>query len=578
MSDEIDVSAFHPTLARQLKRAGFSPQGEFSGPDTLEKFLRRIGESYAGFDDDNRLLQNALDLSSREMEALNRELTEERNRLDVLLNSIGDGICSLDEAGRVLWANPAALKMLALTAEEAKGFALLSRLHSLPVAEPEDDFCGAQEIGHQRALLENNREERFPVSYLRTNLKSERNAGDSVIVFRDIRKEVALELHLETARRAAFDASRAKSEFLANMSHEIRTPMNGMLGMTELALGTKLDAEQRDYLETIQTCGDTLLGILNDILDFSKIEAGEMILDPVTFDLRSNLSQAIRSLSVWAGKKGLPVHHSVAADVPEFLVGDVTRLRQILFNLLSNAIKFTQEGNISASVVMVSRSETDCMLRFSVSDTGEGMDQSKLQMIFEPFKQADNSISRKFGGTGLGLAICRRLIEMLGGEVEVTSKPGVGSLFSFTAKFSLVQDVQVQAPVAKATPSQASRHLHILMAEDNPINQRVLRRLLERDGHQVSVASNGKEAVEQVIAQPFDVVFMDVQMPELDGLQATRTIRNLECILGRSVPIIALTANAMKGDREECLAAGMNGYLSKPVQAEALRQELRLIA
>ena len=580
MSDEIDFKALHPTLTRQIRRSGITTLEQ---PITAGSFLELVGkvtQSYRNYDSNHILLQNALDISSEEMEGLNKTLTEERNGLHVLLDAIGDGICSLDEKGLVVWCNPAAFEMLKLDKAQAVGFNLMSRLQDLAMPEAADDYFRAAESGHRRALVQNQLGEEFPVSYLRTYLDSEQKAGDSVIIFRDIRKEIAVEVHLENARKAANDASRAKSEFLANMSHEIRTPMNGMLGMTELALGTNLTAEQRDYLETIRTSGDALMSILNDILDFSKIEAGEMILDPVSFNLHTKLSKVMRNVAVTANKKGLVLTTDVDSDVPLALVGDAPRLLQILLNLLNNAIKFTEKGSIAVGVRLLRRDETGCRLRFAVRDTGSGMDESKLRMIFEPFKQADNSISRRFGGTGLGLAICKRLVELLGGEIEVRSEPHRGSEFSFTANFGIAVQTETVPTENRAVEAEEPplRSLNILMAEDNPVNQQVLKRLLEREGHRVVVAVNGREAVENVMAQVFDVVFMDVQMPELDGLQATRTIRGLESFVGRSVPIIAMTAHAMKGDREECLAAGMNGYLSKPVRPDVLKRELKALA
>jgi CheY-like chemotaxis protein len=341
--------------------------------------------------------------------------------------------------------------------------------------------------------------------------------------------------------------------------------MNGILGMTELALSTRLTNEQREYLQSVRASGEGLLALLNDLLDLSKIEANALALNPSEFQLRDCLIDAMRPVTVQMRAKDLGFVYRVADSVPATLFGDGMRLRQVLINLLGNAVKFTERGSIELRIEPRDAADDRILLLFSVRDTGIGIAYDKQDQIFEAFRQADSSTTRKYGGTGLGLAISRRLVSLMSGQIWVESEPGEGCTFYFTAQFG------VPAPREAAA---ASAPLEVLLAEDNPINQRIAEALLVKAGHRVTIAGNGREAVDRAAAGRFDVILMDVQMPEMDGLDATRAIRALESSSGHRTRIIAMTAFDQDGDRERCLDAGMDAFLAKPIDHRRLSSSL----
>jgi signal transduction histidine kinase/ligand-binding sensor domain-containing protein/CheY-like chemotaxis protein len=375
---------------------------------------------------------------------------------------------------------------------------------------------------------------------------------------------------LAREKELAEEANRLKSRFLANMSHEIRTPLNGVLGMTELLREGPLTVQQSQYLDHARTSAETLLALLNDILDLSKIEAGRMDLECVPFAPREVVEEAVAMLAPRAGEKGLSLTSSIDPAVPARLAGDPVRLRQVILNLIANAVKFTERGSIGVEVAAEPAGAGERGLRFTVWDTGIGIPRDKLDVVFESFRQADGSTTRRYGGSGLGLAICRELARLMGGRIWVESEAGAGSRFHFTARFQTTEGETAHAAVRAAATAASGAPARILVAEDNRVNQLLTVRMLERMGHAVTTAHTGAEALAAIEREPFDLVLMDVQMPEMDGLEATRAIRRS----GDRVPVIALTAHAMKGDRERCLDAGMSGYLTKPVQLAELAAEI----
>ncbi|GAK61392.1 multi-sensor hybrid histidine kinase [Candidatus Vecturithrix granuli] len=512
-------------------------------------------------------------------------LAKERNLLRTLINHLPDYIYIKDTQSRFILANEASIRSLNFTClEELIG---KTDFDLFPQTLAERFYADEQAVLQSGTPLINQEEQTIklstgePLWFLTTKVAFRDSRGEIagiVGLSRDITRQKQQEEELKQAKDQADAANRAKSEFLARMSHEIRTPMNAIIGLTHLALQTELSPKQQDYLTKIHISSHSLLGIIDDILDFSKIEAGKLSLEAVNFDLEEVLHDVADVLGIKAEEKGLDLRFSIADDVPPVLVGDPLRLKQILMNLTSNALKFTEHGSITIHVELVSKRAAKVVLRFVVRDTGIGISPQQRQELFQPFTQADGSITRRYGGTGLGLSISKGLVEMMEGTIKVESQPGQGSLFSFTATFSHYPEQQT---LFRLTPEHDEPErlnmlsgLRVLVVEDNEINQQVAKELLETRGMIVTIANTGQEAVQWVRDAEFDFILMDIEMPDMDGYEATQRIRELAASLPaktlQQIPIIAMTAHALTGDRKKSLEAGMNDHLIKPMDPEQL--------
>ena len=496
-------------------------------------------------------------------------------RFRAILDQIEDGCCVVDLRGNYLFVNDAFCRLYGFEKQDILGSNFKQSSGPERAGKLREMYHQVYTTGQpikafEYQIFPKNRPAMFVEQSISLEHDAEGRAVGFLAITRDCTARKLAEEAMAQAKEAAESSNRAKSEFLANMSHEIRTPMNGIIGMTALALDSAMTAAQNECLQTIRGQAESLLNVVNDILDFSKIEQRHVELEAVPFPLAGAIEEVVAPLAVRARGKGLELSSAISPDAPRYVVGDPLRLKQIVANLLSNAVKFTERGSVRLDVSADDRVGDQITLHISVADSGIGIAADKRGAIFEPFQQADGSMTRRFGGTGLGLAIASNLAQLMGGRIWVDSEAGEGSTFHVTVPVTLSSAAPAPARVAGETAAAAPRAVRVLIAEDNIVNQRVAAGLLTKRGHQVIVVSNGREALAALQAAPFELVLMDVQMPDMDGFEATAAIRDWERGTGQHIRIVAMTAHAMKGDKERCLAAGMNGYLSKPIDPHSL--------
>lgn len=495
-----------------------------------------------------------------------REAEEKLERYRTMFISARDIVIMMEPDGTIMEASKSALEAYGYTKRELGGMNIRNIWPDCFLARER------MERSRQKEVFIEAVHKRKDGSTFETEVRTQLvNIGERKILFsiiRDITERKITEREIRISQERAEAANQAKSEFLANMSHEIRTPINGMTGMIDLTLLTELTDEQKENLVTAKACAGSLLNIINDVLDFSKMEAGKMSIEYRDFDIKGMMQELVKLYTVRVEEKGLSLKYSLQEDIPRYLNGDLGRLRQIIDNLMSNAVKFTNKGYVSLEISKTGESQGMLELLFKISDTGIGISEHNLSSLFTSFHQVEHSFTKKYGGTGLGLAIAKRLVEIMGGTIEVKSKEGEGSSFFFQLKFR--EGIPV-ASTKRNMPEmrKANNPLEILLAEDDEINQMVTGTMLKKWGHKVELAHNGKEAVEMFKDKKYDIILMDIQMPEMNGFEAAQKIRKMEADR-RHTPIIALTAYALEGDKERFLKMGLDGYLPKPVNMDML--------
>ena len=570
----------HPVLRRQLKRLKLNSDISPESDEAWQEFLARVEKAYRQADEDRYTLERSLRVSSDEMNHLYKtlkrnsesELQIQRDRLSSVISSIKEGLFVLNMDNEIISLNNAGSKMLGYSEEELVGKNLFDTIE-VPNSQRQL-FSSSEELSKkafESKFIRANGDE-FLVQFSLAPLKSHDEEG-FVLTFRDITHQKSFENALKEAKDQAIQASKMKSEFLATMSHEIRTPINGILSLAQLLLYSELTDEQHEDVVTLAGCAETLREMISNILDLSKIEAGKLVIEAQEYDVRKVIRRVKKELQSQLEDKCLEYLFLVNEDVPDCIIGDSFRLQQVIMNLISNSIKFTEVGG--AVIVRVSlnsnSSSEDQRLTISVADSGIGIPKEKQKVIFDTFTQADGSTTRQYGGTGLGLSICSSLLQLMGGEIKLRSKERMGTVF--TLEIPVIEGKSKKAKcdslVIQNNPKGGNNSLHILLVEDNEVNQNSIGRILRANGYKVRIAGDGVEAIEQLNCEQFDLVLMDLHMPRMDGLEATQAIRTNSSNYS-SIPIVALTAHAVSGVKESCIEAGMQAYITKPIDYKKL--------
>ncbi len=515
---------------------------------------------------------------------IERELRESKDKLRVILDNSAAAITMTDDKEQIISWNSFTEKLLGMTKEDL----YLRPVSSLYLPE---EWKAIRAMNIRQSGFKHHLETKvvrkdgvvIDVDLSVNVLKDDQGrVTGSVGMLQDITDQKRAREMIVLAKMAAEEANTAKSVFLAKMSHEVRTPMNAVIGMLDLTLDTPLTEEQKDNLKVAKDAADNLLSLINDILDLSRAEAGKVNIEEIEISVPDIVKNVCKGLTVLARNKQIDVVWTIDPKIPRLLIGDPVRLRQVIVNLVNNAIKFTNKGQVKVNVMLNTLSDKDCAVTFEVIDSGIGIPKKNLATIFDVFTEAHNTTARRYGGTGLGLAICKKIIEMMRGQMTVDSVEGKGSTFKFIILFGMRPDLLLKQPkeqllkdnnMLNALPPEV-RNLRILLAEDNMVNQRIAMRTLEKFGWTVTPVNDGQEVLNILNGQSFDVILMDDVMPNLTGIEATQVIRREEKLTGQHLPIIAMTANAMSGDRERYLASGMDGYVSKPIDRNLLYQEI----